>query len=208
MAEQIITEEWRPVEGYEDSYQVSSLGRIKSLERLVLSDPKTGRTRLHHGRILKPYPRKTGPRSVYYWVGLNRKQHSVHSLVTRAFHGPPPSPEHEVAHWNRDTSDNSKENLRWVTPKENQEDRKRHGTYWQNPKGKLTPVQVREIRAIPYRHGLFSAMAIRYGITIASVSKVYHGKCWTEEHLRHVENQTVANQVHCVVGLPQSRQHG
>ena len=48
-----------------------------------------------------------------------RKNYWFHILVCNAFHGPRPSPRHQVDHINRDRFDNRPENLRWVTPHEN-----------------------------------------------------------------------------------------
>jgi hypothetical protein len=48
-----------------------------------------------------------------------RKRHlMVHDVVTRTFHGPPPSSEHTPDHINQDSSDNRAENLRWATSSE------------------------------------------------------------------------------------------
>ena len=47
------------------------------------------------------------------------KNYWFHILVCTAFHGPRPSPRHQVDHINRDRFDNRPENLRWVTPHEN-----------------------------------------------------------------------------------------
>lgn len=47
------------------------------------------------------------------------KNYFVHILVCTAFHGPRPTPKHQVDHINRDRWDNRPENLRWVTPHEN-----------------------------------------------------------------------------------------
>ena len=47
------------------------------------------------------------------------KNYWFHILVCTAFHGPRPSPRHQVDHINRDRFDNRPENLRWVTPREN-----------------------------------------------------------------------------------------
>lgn len=53
-------------------------------------------------------------------------QRRTHQLVARAFLGPPPSSEHIVDHIDGFPSHNGADNLRWVTPKENRENRTRH----------------------------------------------------------------------------------
>lgn len=50
-----MSEEWRDVVGYEGLYQVSSEGRVKSLERVVKR--KDGRRRLQKGRFFKTVTR-------------------------------------------------------------------------------------------------------------------------------------------------------
>lgn len=54
------------------------------------------------------------------------KNYWFHILVCTAFHGPRPSPRHQVDHINRDRFDNRPENLRWVTPHENSMNSIRH----------------------------------------------------------------------------------
>ena len=66
-----------------------------------------------------PKPRADG----YIYVGCQGKTYALHRLLCGAFHGPPPTPEHEVDHRNRNRSDNRAENLRWATKAENCENR-------------------------------------------------------------------------------------
>ena len=75
-----------------------------------------GRFRDTRGIVKWPTLRRNGHRS----VRIQRKDHLVHRLVCRAFHGKSPSTEHrEVDHIDGDPSNNRAENLRWVTHAEN-----------------------------------------------------------------------------------------
>lgn len=118
-------EEWRPVVGYEGSYEVSSLGRVRSVDRIVTF--KDGRKRLARGRVLRSWSNNLG----HQVVGLaNRQRAFIHCLVLEAFVGP--RPDGLVAcHNNGQSTDNRVENLRWDTYSENNLDLVRHGTHWQ-----------------------------------------------------------------------------
>lgn len=85
----------------------------------------------------------------YLAVSIDGKKQSVHRLVCTAFHGPPPSNRHETRHLDGNGSNNRAENLTWGTSKENTQDKRLHGTYHEghkNPKAKLSPREVQEIR--------------------------------------------------------------
>lgn len=119
-------ERWLPVPGYEGVYEVSSLGRVRSLPREV-DDGRTRRRRLK-GKILTLSTQTSG----YLQVRLQAAgQHSaplVHRLVLEAFVGPAPSGA-EACHQNGNPHDNRVENLRWDTRRENVADAIRHGTH-------------------------------------------------------------------------------
>ena len=98
---------WKDVSGYEEIYRVSNLGRAKSFHYDA-----------RNGQVLKTqngtYPQVTLCR------GGNREQVNMHCLVSRAFLGPAPSPDHEINHKNGNKYDNHIENLEWVTRSENE----------------------------------------------------------------------------------------
>ena len=111
-----MTEEWRPIKGFEDLYAISSLGRVKSIAGYKpFSD---GRKRFFKERI-----RKAVPADGYLYVVLSRhtigKRYLIHRLVAKAFI---PNPDNKpcVDHINTDPHDNRASNLRWVTHEENQ----------------------------------------------------------------------------------------
>lgn len=108
-------EEWRSIEGYEELYEVSSLGRVRSCDRFVKSK---GGTRLHKGKLLKLGKRKDGYLQVLLSKDNKQKMLLVHRLVYASFHGKIPEGM-EVNHIDEDKSNNSIKNLNLMTHKEN-----------------------------------------------------------------------------------------
>lgn len=120
-----MTEEWRPVIGWEGLYEVSDLGRVRSLPRRVIGGGYGGEA-IRGGRMLNPIVDTGDYRFVALSNGGKRKL-SVHSLVAAAFIGPRPTPKHEVRHLDGDPSNNTLANLAYGTGAENWDDRRRHG---------------------------------------------------------------------------------
>lgn len=110
-------EVWKPVRGYEEYYEVSNLGRIKSVYRLTVF--KDGRKRRFYGKILAT---RSVNNSGYLTVGLHdsgkTKTFLVHRIVAEAFVSNPYGRD-EVNHIDQDKLNNSASNLEWCTHKEN-----------------------------------------------------------------------------------------
>lgn len=108
-------EEWRDIEGYEGLYQVSNLGRVKSLERIDSNNHRRKEI------IRRPMIDKREGKG-YYRIGLtkNKKQKNIplNCLVYKTFVGEIPKGI-QVNHINERKEDNSVENLNLMTPKEN-----------------------------------------------------------------------------------------
>jgi hypothetical protein len=118
------TEEWLPVRGYEGMYEVSNLGRVRSLQRAFLrnSHPITVKA-----RILRLGSGKNGYLLAYLCRDGIRWTTTVHSLVIDAFSGPRPTG-YDVCHENGDRHDNRAINLRYDTRSGNLLDQRTHGT--------------------------------------------------------------------------------
>lgn len=119
-------EEWRPVVGWEGLYEVSSYGRVRSLDRVVYRS--VGR-QTFKGRILKP---RWNKRSKYLYVQLvarpRQQSRTVHTVVLEAFVGPRP-PGMVACHFNDLFTHNYVENLRWDTASANTYDKVRNGNH-------------------------------------------------------------------------------
>jgi hypothetical protein len=180
----IDIETWRDVPGFEDAYQVSSHGRIMRLPRIVPS--RAGSFAMKDGLILHgKSPKHTrGGYLEATLVDRNGRQHrkGAHGWVCLTFHGPRPSPEHIVAHYDGNPRNNHYRNLRWATQAENADDRKRHGNNLEgrrHPKAKLTEAQVLEIRAnYVGGYGDLARLARKYGVTNGLILNVIKRKTW------------------------------
>ena len=107
-----MSEEWRDVVGYEGGYQVSSMGRVKSLER------KDRFGRIVKERTLKPGVKGSGYLFVKLCAGGKTRMFYVHRLVCQSFHENPGN-KPQVNHINEDKTDNRACNLEWCTRIEN-----------------------------------------------------------------------------------------
>lgn len=98
-----MTEEWKPVIGYENCYEISSLGQLKNVRT---------------GKLLKDGKLRNGYVVDILCDNKRRKTMRRHRIVAEAFI---PNPEHkqEVNHKNGNKTDNSVSNLEWATHREN-----------------------------------------------------------------------------------------
>ena len=107
-------EEWRPIAGYEGLYEVSSLGRVRSLDRVTtrLSRWGTEITLKVKGGILQPENHTNGYQSVMLCNNGCRVRLLVHRLVAKAF---VPNPDNlpEVNHKDECKKNNRADNLEW-----------------------------------------------------------------------------------------------
>lgn len=116
----MTTENWKDIPGYEGRYQVSDLGRVKSLafyQRCVFKNGVEGK-RLTKERILATQVQNSGYVLVHLHLDNERKAHTVHRLVASAF---VPGYAAEVNHRDGDKSNNAASNLQWVSSSENKQ---------------------------------------------------------------------------------------
>ncbi|MET3559316.1 hypothetical protein ABID29_002470 [Streptococcus rupicaprae] len=108
---------WKTVKGYEGLYEVSNLGRVKSLDKIV---PKWDGVRLLKGRILKGSVTQFGYHKVILTKNKHRRTIFVHRLVAEAFlENDNPKIKTQVNHIDGDKLNNETGNLEWVSASEN-----------------------------------------------------------------------------------------
>lgn len=125
---------------------------------------------------------RTGRRRSVYW----------HELVCAYHHGPRPAGM-EVCHGDGDCQNNSKDNLRWGTSKENKADMAEHGRASggrlpgeRNAAAKLTAEQVLAVRAAT--GASHRELARRFGISRPQITNIRAGHTW--KHLQTTKEQS------------------
>ena len=148
-------EEWRAVPNHEGAYEVSSFGRVRSLDRTITQESRHGRTYVSQkpGRTLRPGPCASGHLA---FIGPRPD-----GLEVRPLHGDP--------------TNNHASNLVWGTRSENGRDKRYHtpARNWV-----LSDQDVREIKVAlaKHRYGVSRRLASRYGVTECTISAIRHGR--------------------------------
>lgn len=111
----MIEEIWKDIQGYEGFYQVSNLGRVKSLDRIVRNNSGFF---VRKGKILKPQENSRKYLRVELKVKNNSKRFFVHRLVAKHFIHKPQG-YNIVNHLDCNPHNNKASNLEWTTAQGN-----------------------------------------------------------------------------------------
>lgn len=155
-------EVWKDIPGYEGRYQVSNIGRVKSLPRNEQFCKRAEEL------ILKTFVCGSGYQEVILKKKQQRKPKLIHRMVAEAF-VPNPEGKEEVNHKDGNKNNNAYTNLEWVTPRENI----RH-SYDVLPH-KTNGKRVRCVETGEVCDSLKEA-AIKYGVQLPNVWKCCNGK--------------------------------
>lgn len=170
---------WKPVVEWEDAYEASNLGKIRSINRYVLSGG--GRMALKQGRILKPSVSNVGYCLVYLSCKSKVTTRSIHRLVAKSFI---PNPDNLpcINHKNGIKTDNRVENLEWCSFAYNTNHACETGL---SPTGSkqyrsiLTEENVKEIRDLIARGAARQVdLAKRFGVGHTIISQIISRKRW------------------------------
>lgn len=167
------TERWLPIPGHEGFYDVSDLGRVRSIRHMTAAGWRGG-------KILAQWPDKDG----YYRVNLSRygkiTQAAVHVLVLRAFAGEP-APGQEARHGPNGKQDNRAAELCWGTGLEQAADKHRDGTMARGERqgnAKLTTACVIEIRSRAAQGEDLWVLAVQFNISNEHTRRIILREFW------------------------------
>lgn len=116
----LIEEIWKDIKDYEGMYQISSFGRVRSLDRIVNSS--CGKTQKIKGKLLIIcYNKRVNVYEIHLRKDNKRKCFKIHRLVAEAFvYNDDPINKTTVNHIDGDRSNNKSSNLEWVSYSENE----------------------------------------------------------------------------------------
>ena len=166
-------EEWRYIPGYEGKYQASSLGRIKSVDRLIMRS--NGERLPIKGRVLKPRFDKCG-RACVTVCGVTKR---VHRLIAKTFI-PNPDNKPQINHIDSNPSNNAVSNLEWCTRSENMLHAFKFGHHShegeRHNRRKLSKSDVLYIREHPEIK--LTQLAKKYNVTSQCIYSIRNNKTW------------------------------
>ncbi len=105
-----MKETWKDIPGYFGEYQASTFGRIKDKNNIVLLEHRKSGSSTN--RYLKPF-------DYYVFVNMLGMRVPVHRIIAHTFVDGWSETQNVVDHIDRNKHNNYPNNLRWVTPKEN-----------------------------------------------------------------------------------------
>ena len=157
----------KPLIGYEGLYEITSDGKIYSLPKRTLK----------RRQIVRFSRNNSGYDCVALCKNGKHRTHTVHKLVMETFVGE--RPEHmDIDHINGIKSDNNVDNLRYCTRSENMKNARRNGfkNYGEHSRfSKLTQDNVDYIRNSQMTQ---SQLAEKFGVSVATISRIIRYKIW------------------------------
>lgn len=189
------TEEWRAVSGYEGFYEVSDLGRVKSLDRFIFYNKSAINPTLKNGIILKQSETdERGYVRVQLTVDKKEYRQYVHIIVAEHFI-PNPDNKRTVNHKKGNKKDNRKISIEWQTYGENHEHSYRELGRIHSQVGKTgyNNNQSKEILCVTTGmvYGSLSEASRDLNIPFQNISKVCLGKRHTAHGLsfKYINNE-------------------
>jgi len=181
---------WKSVKDYKNLYQVSNLGRFKSLARKIGEGYKGVNHKLACDRIIKPFQDKRGYQQVQLWKNGKCKVIGIHRLLLQTFKLTN-NKKLEVNHKDGNKSNNLLSNLEWVTSKGNKKHAfetglcdHRRGEKLRN--AKLKNKDINKIRNLYSNGTTQKEIANKFKVGRSCINGIIHKRGW--KHINEVKN--------------------
>jgi predicted XRE-type DNA-binding protein len=175
---------WKDIKGFEGIYQVSNQGKVKSLERKTFNNGTKTVNKIKEKILKKPLD-KNGYVRYCFFKDNQRFSLIEHRLVAIAFI-PNPGNKPQINHKDGVKTNNSVNNLEWVTPRENTIHAILNGLSFQvggekHHMSKLTLKQVKEIFEIYKTEKITQKkLADIYNVSQSQINRILNKKRWKD----------------------------
>jgi hypothetical protein len=105
----------------------------------------------------------------------------VNRIVATVFHGAPPTPKHQAAHCDGDKTNDCASNLAWKSRKENEQDKKLHGTYLFGERANGARMTASGVREVLMSDASNHELAAKFGVSYSTIFDIRTRRSW-----RHV----------------------
>ena len=178
-------EQWKPVKGFEGWYEISDLGNIRSIDRVI--DHKRDKTwdkpkvQINKGKMLTPQKNNKGYSYIMLYRNSKHYKRYIHRLVAEAFLPEPLKSYRVVNHIDGNPQNNAVGNLEWCTQKQNMNHAFDNGFVKTRKRVRSTDIKTGETReyygiSIAGRELGVSHTGIVHCLT--GKSKICHGCTW------------------------------
>lgn len=169
------TEIWKPIEELNGRYEVSNLGRIRSVDRIIYD--AIGRKRKWKGSIIAASYCSNGYTKFCPSYKGKAPNQMIHRIVGKAFL-PNPKGKPTINHKNGKRDDNRVDNLEWATYSENHIDK-----YQRSGKGhKLTIENIISIRGLLAANVNPKIIANQFNVKYGTIYRIKNKKSWHHVH--------------------------
>lgn len=176
-----MEEVWMDIEGFEGFYQVSNMGQVKSIPRIIKRDYRGNAKR--NGKLLKQSKTRKGYLRITMQCNGVKKQVSVHTIVAKAFI-PNTNNYPQVNHKNGDKTKNNALNLEWCTNSMNTQHAYDTGLIISNRgvnchNSRFTESDILNIRDLHFNKQMKGAEIARiYGVVKSTIYFILKGETW------------------------------
>lgn len=181
-------ETWKDIPEFRGSYQVSNMGRVRSVDKVVTF--KDGSMRKYKGKVLKTPPSKgTGYKELSLSSDGRRNTKTVHRLVLEAFKPHVNMSDLDVNHIDGNKLNNHLTNLEWLTRRDN--NLHAHDTGLidnrgeRSPNAKLSNTDVLEILQRLDSGETHKDIGLDYGVSRNCITDINKGLTWREVREEH-----------------------
>ena len=190
-------EQWKDIIGYKGLYQISSFGRVKSVERYVKHS--YGGTQFLRERILRPTSKYNHYLRISLCKDAKMMSYDIHRVIALHFIPNPENKEY-VNHIDGNKQNNSLENLEWSTPSENQLHAFRTGlkpnvsrVASEICKARVGDKHPCSIKLIDTKTGVIyhsiTEAAKKHGVSITLIGYYLKGKLKNKTNLKYFQNE-------------------